>query len=578
MAIKSRLPAAALIVGIAMLFGAALRLYQISGRSMTHVEMFVPGIPLRADLSVPKPRMDLVTVVTSTLSSDTHPPGYYVLMWFVTKCFGSSTLAIRLPSVLFGVASIGLVYWLGMLIGQRAPACVAAALLAFNGYHIVWSKTGRMYSMGCFLGLLTTILLLLLARSTRPRRAMEIGYAALMLLALSTHYFLWAVLATQMLWVLGNAWAQNRPMPRLLNIQILVTILGSPLLAFAAYQSGNPVANLSRDVPLMAREYIQFVYLLPGWDDTHAVDGTAGLVLAPQFLLLRVLLFLFCAVLLIAGIRRLRPDREPLLGESAQSFVWPWFLAAGLAVVTIALHVLVAGHQPDPKPTLKITKALAVLPLLMALGAVVLGKAWDRFREWSMGLNLQFLSGGPPLVWFLAVAPFLLLATISVLFRPIMDPRGLLYLAPFLLLTLASGIVNLGQRSRWLAVSLFLIVGVLLGFSVASYRDRIVGPINFKAFADKLKPRLRRDDLVLLRHDWDTTPILYYISSERYDLRAHDFAGAVRGDPNARVWTLLVHGEETPSTMTQALDGYHEVETVEVPLARGVMYCRSACQ
>jgi Dolichyl-phosphate-mannose-protein mannosyltransferase len=566
------------MLAVVVVAGAALRLYQISGRSMTHVEMFVPGIPLRADLSVPKPRMDLWTVVTSTLSSDTHPPGYYVLMWMVTKCFGSSTLAIRLPSVIFGVGSIGLVFWLGMLIGQRGAACVAAALLAFNGYHIVWSKTGRMYSMGCFLALLTTILLLLLARSTRPRRFLEIGYAALVLLSLSTHYFLWAVLATQMLWVLGNAWVQNRPLPRLLNIQILVAILGSPLVAFAAYQSGNPVANLSRDVPRMAMEYIQFVYLLPGSDDTYSMGGTAGFLLGPQFLLLRVLLFVFCVVLLIAGLRRLKSVPEPLLGEATGSFIWPWLLAAAVAMITIALHVVVAGHQGDHKPTLKYTKALIVLPPLMALGAITLSKTWSRLRAWFAGWNLQFLSGGPPLVWLLAVTPFVLLGAVSVLFRPIMDARGLLYLSPFLLLTLASGIVSLGSRSRVMAISLFLIVGVLHAYSVAAYRDRIVGPINFREFADRLKPRVRGNDLVFLRHDWDTTPILYYLRSDQYDVRAHDFSDAVRRDPDARVWTLLLHGETIPSTMKQALEEYHEVETVDIPLARGVLYCRSACQ
>src|SRR5580693_7261021 len=155
-------PLSLLILGAALLLGTGLRLHHLRERSMTHVEMFVPGIPLAEELSIPKPRMTLWAVITNTLSSDTHPPGFYVVMWAVTKLFGSGTLAIRLPSVLFGVASIGLVFWLGVLIGQRVPAGVAAAFLAFNGYHIIWSQTGRMYSMLCFVGLVTTVILLLL--------------------------------------------------------------------------------------------------------------------------------------------------------------------------------------------------------------------------------------------------------------------------------------------------------------------------------------------------------------------------------------------------------------------------------
>jgi 4-amino-4-deoxy-L-arabinose transferase-like glycosyltransferase len=567
-----RLSLPLLIAGAAVLLGTGLRLYHVGDRSMTHVEMFVPGIPLAAELSIPKPRMDLWTVVTNTLSSDTHPPGYYVVMWFVTRCFGSGTLAIRLPSVLFGVVSIGLVFWLGVLIGQRMPACVAAAFLALNGYHIVWSRTGRMYSMLCFLGLLTTILMLLLARSAGRRRALEIGYAVLTLLGLSTHVFFWALLATQMAWVLGNAWTRYRPMPRLLSIQILVVILGSPLLAFAAYQSGNQVAFLSSNVPLMAREYVQFVYLIPGWDDTFAPGGTPALALAPQFFLPRVMLLLLCVLLLIMGIRRLKPADERLLGEPAGPFSGGWLLAAVLAVIAILAHIVTAGHHLEPKPTLKYTKAMTPLSLVLFFGATLLRRSWDRSRIWCSRWSLKFLEGGPPLVWMLAVGPFVMLAAVSVVFRPLMDQRGLLFLAPYLLLTLAAGALALGQRSRWLALTLFLILGTLHGFSVSAYNNRIASPVDYKGFADKLKSRLQGGDLIFLSRAWYSTPILYYLTPDHYHLLAGNFVDACRRNPNARVWALLFHGEEFPPGMEPALEKYREVETVEVYLAHGVLY------
>ena len=269
------------ITGMAMLLGMVLRLHNLSNRSMSHVEIFTPGIPLPEGLSIPTARLDLKTVVAKTITDDTHPPGYYVLMLFVTKVFGSGTFALRFPSVLFGVASIGLVFWLGVLIGEPVSGCIAAFFLAANGYNIVWSETARMYSLICFLGLLTTIQLVLLARSTRPRPLLETGYAAAMLVGLSSHHFFWGFLATQMVWAMVNGWSQQRPMPRLLKIQILIMIAGSPLLAVAAYQSGNKVAFLSRDVPLIMREFLQFVYLIPGWDDTYASDGRQALALSP---------------------------------------------------------------------------------------------------------------------------------------------------------------------------------------------------------------------------------------------------------------------------------------------------------
>lgn len=574
-----RLSLSLLLVAAVVLLGTALRLHRVGDRSMSHPEMFVPGIPLAADLSIPAPRMDLKTVVLSTLSDDTHPPGYYVVMWFVTKCFGSSTLAIRLPSVLFGVASIGLVFWLGVLIGQRIPACVAAAFLALNGYHIVWSRTGRMYSMLCFLGLLTTILLLLIARSTTRRRALEVGYAALTLLGLSTHLFFWALLAAQMAWVLGNALTQNRVMPRLLSVQILLVILGSPLLVVAVHQSGNPVAFLSADVPLMARGYIQFVYLIPGWDDTFAPSGTPALALAPQFFLPGIMLLLFCVLLLIMGIRRLKPVDEPLLRDPDGSFSGAWLVAAVLAVITIFAYVVIARYHMWQKPTLKYAKAMTPLPVVLFLAATALRRSWDRLRRWCSGGSLRFLQGGPPLVWMLALGPFVLLATVSVVFRPLMSPRGLFFLAPYLLLMLAIGVVALGRRSRWLALCLFLILGLLHGFSVWAYSNRLVSPVDYKEFADKLKPNLQDDDLIFLSRTWYTTPILYYLTPGHYHLLASNFADACRRNPNARVWVLLFRGEtsEFPADMKLALGRYREVETLDIHLARGVLYCRNPC-
>jgi 4-amino-4-deoxy-L-arabinose transferase-like glycosyltransferase len=586
MSTNRRLSLPLLVAAAAMLLGAGLRLHNIRDRSMEHIEMYVPNIPMGTDLSVPKTRADLSTVVTNTLSSDAQPLGYYVFMWFVTKCFGTGTLAIRLPSVLFGVASIGLVYWLGVLIGQRIAGCVAAAFLAFNGYQIVWSETGRMYAMVTFLGLLSTILLLLLARSDRRRRGLEIGYAAVTLMGLFTHVFFWALLAVQMVWVLGNAWAQKRSMPRLLNVQILVVILGSPLLAFAVYQSANQVTFTS-SVPVSVREYLQFEYLIPSWDDTSAPVGRLASepneqfqrdALKQRFFLPQLLLLPVCVLLLIAGLWWLKPTGERLLDEQGGSYGAAWLAAAVLGVMIILAHVAIAGHHVAPRPTLKYTKAMTPLPLLLVLGAALLRKSWDRLRNLSSHLSLHFLQGGPPLIWMLALGPLALLAIASFAYRPLTDPRRLLFLSPYLLLVLAIGAVRLGQRSRWLALALFLVLGAFHGLSVAAYRDRIAGPLDFKGFADKLIPRLNGDDLIFLRREFDTTPILYYVRPGQYHILASHFAEACSRNPNARVWALLLHGEPLTPEMKPALAAYQAVETVDFYGMRGVLYCRGPCQ
>ena len=118
-----------------------------------------------------------------------------------TRWFGSDILTLRLPSVLFGVASILLVYVLSTLTEDKLTALLAAGMLSFNGLHIYWSQQSRMYSMGCFLGLLSTVLLVLISRGFVRQRIYYVVYAIFTLIGLVTHVFFWALFATQTLWI-----------------------------------------------------------------------------------------------------------------------------------------------------------------------------------------------------------------------------------------------------------------------------------------------------------------------------------------------------------------------------------------
>ena len=246
-----------------VLLGGFLRLYHLGDRTVTHVEMYVPGIRLPHGISYPEERLTLVKVLTSTLNSDTHPPAFYMLMWFWTKLFGTSTWAMRLPSALLGTACIPLVFWLGMLTRQQAAGWLAAALVAVNGHLVFWSQIARMFTLACCLGLLATILLLKIASQSHASRTLQVSYAAIMLLGLCTHIFFWLILAAHIFWTLVTAWSEKLPLPAAAKLQFLVLILGSPLLASSAYQNGNTLAALSSNVLVYAREYLQFGFVFP---------------------------------------------------------------------------------------------------------------------------------------------------------------------------------------------------------------------------------------------------------------------------------------------------------------------------
>ncbi|MBI1786797.1 MAG: hypothetical protein HYR60_04490 [Acidobacteria bacterium] len=84
--------------------GGYLRLSGLDSRSITHPEMYNPGIRMPEGLSEPRQRLTLTQVITGSLSSDGHPPAYFVLMWPWTKFFGASLTAMRFPSAVVGLA------------------------------------------------------------------------------------------------------------------------------------------------------------------------------------------------------------------------------------------------------------------------------------------------------------------------------------------------------------------------------------------------------------------------------------------------------------------------------------------
>ncbi len=77
-------------LSLIVIVGAELRLSNLADKSVTHVEMYVPGIRMPQGISVPGQHMTLPSVLTGTFSSDT-PPGilraHVHPSWYSTPTF-----------------------------------------------------------------------------------------------------------------------------------------------------------------------------------------------------------------------------------------------------------------------------------------------------------------------------------------------------------------------------------------------------------------------------------------------------------------------------------------------------------
>lgn len=117
--------------------------------------------------------------------SDNHHPLYSVAAWLSVAAFGESAWALRLPAVVFGVGSVGVLWLLACRVAPRNEAILATALLTLSYHHVWFSQNARGYTMLLFWTLAATWFLLdAYERGDRPA---WVAYGVCVALATFTH-------------------------------------------------------------------------------------------------------------------------------------------------------------------------------------------------------------------------------------------------------------------------------------------------------------------------------------------------------------------------------------------------------
>lgn len=146
-------------------------------------------------------RQSLGEIVTSYASENKHPL-YSVLARLSVDAFGANEVAMRLPALLLGLASLWAVARLGRQLLDETTGLLAALLLAVSAHHVSFSQNARGYTgMLLFTVLATSEFLRLLSAPTRGARWRYALFAALAVythltaaFAFSGHALVWAAL------------------------------------------------------------------------------------------------------------------------------------------------------------------------------------------------------------------------------------------------------------------------------------------------------------------------------------------------------------------------------------------------
>jgi mannosyltransferase len=125
-------------------------------------------------------------MLLTTSHHDAMSP-YLVLLRLWTICFGDSEAALRMPSVIFSVATLAPLYELARRLAGKRVAAVTVILFAVNGFSIRYAQETRCYSL---MGLLVVGSWVFFLRCLdAPAMPNYTGYVATSVLGAYTHIF-----------------------------------------------------------------------------------------------------------------------------------------------------------------------------------------------------------------------------------------------------------------------------------------------------------------------------------------------------------------------------------------------------
>ncbi|MEX2107087.1 MAG: glycosyltransferase family 39 protein [Solirubrobacterales bacterium] len=288
--------------------------------------------------------------------SESAPPLYYALAWVWTQVTGSGEFGLRSLSAAAGVATVPVVYLIGLELRGRRAGLMAAALVAVNPMLLWYSQEARAYSL---LVLLCAVSLLYCIRALRHGHRRDFtAWGIASALALGTHYFAVFAVAAEAVLLLRR---QGRASLTGLWIVGLASLLLAPLVIHQmSYGHAEWIGNFS----LGHRIWETAATFLTG--ETGDIIGRPDrpwLAFAPLALSLGAL-----ALLAVRADRDERRAAAIPLAVSAIAIAIP----VALAVLSQSKDYVLARNVMPALVPLLIAVAIAVtLPAARRLGAVV---------------------------------------------------------------------------------------------------------------------------------------------------------------------------------------------------------------
>lgn len=409
---------------------------------------------------------------------DQHPPLYYLLLHYWIAFNGDDPYAVRLFSVLFGIATIPIIYLIGKRIAGAVVGLAAAVFLALSLFNIYFAQEARMYTLLTFnavVAIYALVWLLTDARAVKPIGSQFRAYIHVWRTAGPVEPEAKAEFSYQ---------AKTRTQPRWWR-----WLFG---------QRGHPMHTIETDLAWVAFIVFSAATLL-----TH---NTAILfLLATNSFVLGLML-----------VQKLKKVGAPLACQAPSLGNWvkaqigilllwsPWlvfFLKQAGAVYQrfwipaptwdLVRQVLTSFLNPAASMPAGAARVIWILyVLVLCLGVVHFRKKFSSFLLLAALFAIPFLGELLVSIW-----------------RPIFWGRTLIWLTLPLYLLLAAGVAQC--RFRFLIIGVIGLLGTLNLFAAADYY-RFYQKEDWNTAAGYVANFVEKDDLILFNSNFVAIPFNYY--------------------------------------------------------------------
>lgn len=318
---------------------------------------------------------------------DFHPPGWFAILWGWGHIFGFSEISVRMPSVILGVSTVGLVYLLGKDLFNKKVALLASLLLSIAPLHVYYSQEARMYVFAAFS---VTLSFYFLNRLMLNNKLAGVGLIASLILVLYSDYLAYFIIPVQIIYLI---WVKK------LNIKILLSYLiaGMTLIPWLSI------------FPLQLQTGINKSISLPGWEQVVGGSNIKDLLLIPiktffgrvtvlnKYLYLVIFVFVGIIVgsVFLLGLKKLDQSTRPLLCWLLIPIILAFLISFFIPVLSYfrLIYILPAfylvlgkGIESLPKRVANIALIFICLVSIVSLAGYYLNPKFQR-ENWRGAIN-----------------------------------------------------------------------------------------------------------------------------------------------------------------------------------------------